>query len=402
MRKCKIGDIANLCLGKMLDKEKNKGQYEPYLANANVQWGYFDLCNLPQMRFEEKEQKRYELKYGDIVMCEGGEPGRCAIWRNEIPGIKIQKALHRIRITDDNTDYRYLYYWFLIAGRQSLLKGNFIETTIKHLTGERLKDIEIELPSLLIQQKIGSFLECIDNKINNNNNIISTLESLSKTLYDYYFLQFDFPDEKGCPYKSSGGKMEYNAELGREIPAEWKVRKVKDILSVITGKKDANFATENGKFKFFTCSDDVLKCDTSSFEGHAVLLAGNGNFNVKHYTGKFNAYQRTYVLIPNDDYLYGILYLSVLQMVDTLTKHSTGSIVKFITKSDVENIHIIEQPNQKLYDRINILIRKTETLQEENEFLTALRDFLLPLLMNGQVGFKTPTSPNTKEAPHEP
>ena len=128
----------------MLDKEKNKGQYEPYLANANVQWGYFDLCNLPQMRFEEKEQKRYELKYGDIVMCEGGEPGRCAIWRNEIPGIKIQKALHRIRITDDNTDYRYLYYWFLIAGRQSLLKGNFIETTIKHLTGERLKDIEIE------------------------------------------------------------------------------------------------------------------------------------------------------------------------------------------------------------------------------------------------------------------
>ena len=218
MRKCKIGEIAELCLGKMLDREKNKGEYEPYLANANVQWGRFELNDLPLMKFEEKEQERYGLKYGDIVMCEGGEPGRCAIWRNEVPNMKIQKALHRIRVTDDSVDYRYLYYWFLIAGRQDLLKGNFIETTIKHLTGERLKEIEIELPSHSSQKKIGVLLENIDAKIESNRKGINVLESMAKTIYDYWFVQFDFPDKNGKPYKSSGGKMVWNEQLKREVP----------------------------------------------------------------------------------------------------------------------------------------------------------------------------------------
>ena len=109
MRKVKLGDITESCLGKMLDAEKNKGEYEPYLANINVRWGEFDLDNLSQMRFEEKEQERYGIRYGDLIMCEGGEPARCAIWRDEIPNMKIQKALHRIR-PKDCVDVEYLYY----------------------------------------------------------------------------------------------------------------------------------------------------------------------------------------------------------------------------------------------------------------------------------------------------
>lgn len=239
MRKCKIGEIADLCLGKMLDREKNKGKYEPYLANANVQWGRFELDDLPLMRFEEKEQERYGVKYGDIDMCEGGEPGRCAIWRNEVPNMKIQKALHRIRVVDTSVDYRYLYYWFLIAGKRDLLKGNFIETTIKHLTGERLKDIEIELPSYSIQKEIGALLENIDAKIESNRKCINVLESMAKTLYDYWFVQFDFPDANGCPYKTSGGKMEWNEVLSREIPVGWEVVQLKNFAEITQGNSPA-------------------------------------------------------------------------------------------------------------------------------------------------------------------
>ncbi len=90
-------EIAEFRLGKMLDQNKNRGQPMPYLANINVRWGEFDLENLREMRFEESEIETFGLRYGDIVMCEGGEPGRCAIWKNQIPGMMIQKAIHRIR-----------------------------------------------------------------------------------------------------------------------------------------------------------------------------------------------------------------------------------------------------------------------------------------------------------------
>jgi type I restriction enzyme S subunit len=90
----KLGTVADFCLGKMLDQKKNRGELLPYLANINVRWGEFDLTDLREMRFEQHELERYGLRYGDIVMCEGGEPGRCAIWKEQRSAMMIQKALH--------------------------------------------------------------------------------------------------------------------------------------------------------------------------------------------------------------------------------------------------------------------------------------------------------------------
>ena len=109
--KYRMDEITESCLGKMLDAKKNKGEYQPYLANINVRWGSFDLEKLSLMRFEKDEEERYGIKYGDLIMCEGGEPGRCAIWRDELPNMKIQKALHRIRPNTELVDVEYLYYW---------------------------------------------------------------------------------------------------------------------------------------------------------------------------------------------------------------------------------------------------------------------------------------------------
>ena len=162
-----IGEITDCCLGKMLDAKKNKGEYAPYLANVNVRWGSFDLSALPQMRFEETEQERYGIEFGDIIMCEGGEPGRCAIWRNEIPGMKIQKALHRIR-TKEQLDYEYLYYWFLNESRKGALEPYFTGSTIKHLPGEKLKSLPITYPEIHVQRQIASVLSVLDTKIRTN------------------------------------------------------------------------------------------------------------------------------------------------------------------------------------------------------------------------------------------
>jgi type I restriction enzyme S subunit len=104
----RLTDVAELSLGKMLDQKKNRGTLRPYLANINVRWGAFDLANLREMRFEPHESERYGVRDGDIVMCEGGEPGRCAIWREQVPDVMIQKALHRIR-PKAGLDHRFLF-----------------------------------------------------------------------------------------------------------------------------------------------------------------------------------------------------------------------------------------------------------------------------------------------------
>jgi type I restriction enzyme, S subunit len=154
----KLGDVSESCLGKMLDKSKNKGTYQPYLRNINVRWGHFDLDSLEEMRFESSEDERYSLKSHDLVICEGGEPGRCAIWNNALPNIKIQKALHRVR-TNEKLLSEFLYYYFLFSSSIGLLNKYFTGTTIKHLTGKELKKIEILLPGISEQVSIVEILE---------------------------------------------------------------------------------------------------------------------------------------------------------------------------------------------------------------------------------------------------
>src|SRR5690606_8248721 len=153
----------------------------------------------------------------------------CAIWKEELPGMKIQKALHRVRIRD-NYNNEFVYYRLLLAGRTGELERHFIGSTIKHLTGIGLREVEFAYPSLPEQQKIAAVLSALDAKIELNQRINAELESLAKTLYDYWFVQFEYPlpsspkfdgtsvefgggapiGAEGVGYKSSGGKMVWN------------------------------------------------------------------------------------------------------------------------------------------------------------------------------------------------
>ncbi len=136
---CSLGSSCyESVLGKMLDKAKNKGELKPYLRNVNVRWGRFDLNGLLEMRFEAGESQRYSLLDGDLVICEGGEPGRSAVWKEFFSReIYVQKALHRVRFTEAvNPYFVQLFFEFSAASRQ--LEQLFTGTTIKHLTGEKL------------------------------------------------------------------------------------------------------------------------------------------------------------------------------------------------------------------------------------------------------------------------
>lgn len=188
----KLDTVVDFCLGKMLDQKKNRGEPLPYLANVNVRWGEFDLSDLREMRFEPHEFDRYGLKYGDIVMCEGGEPGRCAIWKEQCPSMKIQKALHRIR-PHDSLRPEFLYYFFFYKGRIGHLAPLFTGSTIKHLTREKLSLVEVPVPSLSTQDKIVSILSAYDDLIENNRRRIQLLEQAARLLYKEWFVHLRFP-----------------------------------------------------------------------------------------------------------------------------------------------------------------------------------------------------------------
>jgi len=153
-----LGEVADFRLGKMLDQNKNRGDFMPYLANINVRWGRLDLDNLREMRFEEAELDTFGLRYGDIVMCEGGEPGRCAIWREQLTNMMIQKAVHRIRALP-NVGHLFLYHSLRHKGQSGQMATLFTGATIKHLPREKLALVKIDMPPTGL---LAHFVEQVD------------------------------------------------------------------------------------------------------------------------------------------------------------------------------------------------------------------------------------------------
>ena len=159
-----LSKIASSRLGKMLDKKKQTGLYQrKYLANANVQWFSFDLNDLNQMDFNEDDQQEFSLVNGDLLVCEGGEIGRCAVWREEINDCYFQKAIHRVRCNIEMILPEYLAHSFFYHSQ----KNGFADivsskATIAHLPGDKLKAMGVIVPPIDLQQQFVSFVEQSD------------------------------------------------------------------------------------------------------------------------------------------------------------------------------------------------------------------------------------------------
>ena len=353
MKKIKLGNITSK-IGSGATPRGGKNTYGKngvaFIRSQNVRDFYFDYNQLAFINDNQASQLSNDI----LLNITGDSITRCTLSPEDILPARVSQHVAIVRC-HKNINSKFIMY-NLQYMKNYLLSICKIGGTRNALTKEMLENLPIDLPPKETQDKIAALLGALDDKIALNKKINATLEAMAKTLYDYWFVQFDFPDENGKPYKSSGGKMIFSSELGRDIPVGWEIKHVADLTVVKTGKEDANFATVNGKFAYFTCGKDIVRCDVPAFEGHAVLLAGNGDFNVKHYTGKFNAYQRTYVLIPDDEKYYALLYIAIKNVINQLIKNSVGSIVKFITIGDVNSITLLAPKNDSLLKMLNILI----------------------------------------------
>ena len=380
MSSIRLGEIGKVSMCKrILKSQTNEFSGIPFYKIST-------FGDTPTVYIDEKIYREYKEKYsypkkGDILISAAGTIGKTVIFNGEDSYFQDSNIVW-IENDESKVTNQFLYYF--------LQTNPFITTngsTIKRLYNDNLRDTKIpNVPSIQQQNQITNILGALDKKIQTNNQINQELEAMAKTLYDYWFVQFDFPDQNGKPYKSSGGKMVYNPELKREIPEGWGVARLGQ-LEIATGKRDANFGTENGKYDFWTTANSPIKADEFSFEGKAILIAGNGNFYVNFTDGKFEAYQRTYVIQSEDEKLLIFMYMACLQSVEKLRKGSNGSIIKYITIGDVNDISSpfeqdVVDEFVKIYRPLIDLISKNKI---QNQELTQLRDWLLPMLMNGQV-----------------
>ncbi len=182
-----LGKIAEIKLGKMLDKNKHRsGSLLPYLNNLAVRWNDFDTTDLPKMYFNENELEKYELKKGDVIVCEGGEPGRSAVWDERLPCLKFQKALHRVRFKIQFIPHLLVHYLETIAGTPAF-KALFTGGGIKHLTRESFAHLAIPIASPAEQRRIADCLTSLDDLITAKAAKIETLKTHKKGLMQQLF-----------------------------------------------------------------------------------------------------------------------------------------------------------------------------------------------------------------------
>ena len=395
--KVKLGNVTDSCLGKMLDQNKNKGDYQPYLANVNVRWGEFDLEDLPLMKFEESEQERYELKYGDLVICEGGEPGRCAIWKEQIPNMKIQKALHRVRV-HDCLDYRYLFYWFLLAGKTGELDQYFTGATIKHMPGQKLKEVVIDKPPLEIQHRIADILSAYDDLIENNQKQIKLLKEAAQRLYKEWFVDLHFPGHE-------------NTKIVDGVPEGWRVASIADICDTVGGgtpstkiqsyyeKGDILWVTPTDITRNFSLAlldtekkitpEGLKNSSAKMLPAETILMtsrASVGFFGMCKYEVCTN--QGFISCIPKRENLQMYLLFNLKSRVEEIRQKAGGSTYLEISKTVFRELKIIlpkdevlAEYQKNIHDIFDEIYCRTEMIKS----LVDMRNRLLPKLMSGEV-----------------
>lgn len=359
------------------------------------------------------------LKAGDIIISARGTVGALAVLAKPMA---FNQSCFGLRAKTDLIDQSFLFYY--LKGYMNNLKAKTQGSVFSTINLATFDMLEINCPELPMQKYIAKVLSDIDDKIETNDALASKLESLARMIYDYWFLQFDFPDEKGRPYRSSGGKMVWNAELKREIPEGWEVDR---LGKVITTERGISYNTQNIK-----SGEGVPMLNLATFRpgGGAYKADGLKHFKGEYPEGKIlKPYelimcntQQTAINFPTDIIGRAMLVPDIFDG-DVVSSHHVNVIrtanpdlrfyLLYLFNSDFYHKYIsgftngtnilgllfngvedykTEIPPAKLLKKFAAIVMDVEKQKneiiKENRRLVSLRDFLLPLLMNGQVTFK--------------
>ena len=341
-----------------------------------------------------------------MVTCIGSAMGKVA--KNGLPSVTNQQ-INSI-IVNEKFDSDYIYYLFKnnYAVFRNAASGSTAIPILNKTDFDNLRfKVELDLNE---QRKMVSILSKIDDKIEINNQINQELETMAKTLYDYWFVQFDFPDQSGKPYKSSGGEMVYHPELKREIPEGWGVEKLGDLAQFKNGINYEKTSSGSEKVKIInvrnissstifinqTDLDEIfLENDKSTnfiVNERMLLITRSGIPGATRLVSELEAktvYSGFIIASEVNDLINKNLIFYYLKNVEeVLKKQSAGTIMKNISQSVLTDMTVSLPPQNvllKFNSIIDNLLEQMKNVQRQNQELTQLRDWLLPMLMNGQV-----------------
>ena len=384
--KMKLGDIGKISMCKRILKSQTSPIGEVPFYKISTFGGKAD-CFITRKLFEEYKNKYSFPKKGEILISAAGTLGKTVVYNGEEAFFQDSNI---VWVDNDEkfvlNDFLYYYYqlkpWKKTTG-----------STIERLYNNNLRDINVVFPTEINEQKrIINVLKTIHNKIKNNNKINKELEQMVKTIYDYWFLQYEFPNEEGKPYKSLGGKMVWNEELGQEIPEGWYTVKVYEILSKVnnSNKLSSSEYKARGKYPIVDQSAKII-CgytddDNGKIDFKNCIIFGDHTKIVKYIDFDFvRGADGTQVINSNNNSLPNyILYNQIKNM--SLVSQGYSRYFKFLKDKYV----LI--PSKTIADKYMKIIEKSLNMIKKNTFenlkLNNIRDYLLPLLMNGQVGFK--------------
>jgi type I restriction enzyme S subunit len=353
------------------------------------------------------KSKVYE---NDIIMNKIANPGSVYIMPKLNKPVSLAMNLFLIRF---NNKLNQVFMYYLMKNNEFYIKKFINGTTTKTITKEAVKDLVFYVPEKNIQNKIAFTLANIDKKIELNNKINQELEAMAKTLYDYWFVQFDFPDSNGKPYKSSGGKMVYNKELKREIPEEWEIVELNKIFDIDSGYPfESNSFLDDGKYKVITIKNvqnkqlnttkvDFINILPPQISKTSILSIGDVLVSLTGDTGRICFVNEENLLlnqrvghIYSKDTNIDQSFIYFLMQSESIYKQ----ILQLSIGSNQKNLSPIELLKIKIPYNYNVIVqfikiikpiyRKLIINQQENKELSNLRDWLLPMLMNGQVKVK--------------
>ena len=403
MTKYKLGELVEVTRGASLSGQfyAEEGKLiRLTLGNFNMNGGGFkENTSKTDLYFTGTVRDEFILNKGDIITPLTEQSLGLLGTTARIPesGKYIQSQdVALVRCKEGRLDPNFCYYLISSSIVRQQLSAAAQQTKIRHTSPEKIKDCTVWVPDFEIQKNIGRILTDIDNKIAINRQINDNLEAMAKQLYDYWFVQFYFPNEEGKPYKSSGGAMVWNDKLKREIPQGWSDCKLKDFINLFDSKRVPLSSKDRGErqgvYPYYGATGIMDYVNDYIFDGDYILLAEDGSTSdakgfpiVQYIWGKNWVNNHAHIILPKNE-RYMMFTYQMLRSIPA-KQIETGSIQKKISQENLCGYKMV-LPNSDLLEKYENVVfplwEKRKRCIEEINTLTKQRDELLPLLMNGQ------------------
>lgn len=365
----------------------------PCIMPANMKNNRVDLSNIAFItELDAKRLSKYIVKENDIVYSRRGDVTQKALIRKHEEGYFCGTGCLLLR-PGKKFDARFLTYYLSTQKIQNWIVSQAVGATMPNLNTGILSSIPFHGPEKAKQKRVANVLSAIEEKIELNNRTNTELEAMAKTLYDYWFVQFDFPDANGKPYKTSGGKMVYNPILKREIPEGWSDGTLGEIADLYQPRTiSEKEMKEDGEYLVYGANGIVGHYDQYNHEQSVIAVTCRGNscgeINV---TRPYSWITGNAMVVKTDSHFLPPTYIYNLLRSSGLENVITGSAQPQITRTNLAPMKIIrpaENIQTSYAEFVKPNFEKRIAILDENEKLEKIRDWLLPMLMNGQVTVK--------------